>query len=279
MIDHSYAQTNRQLFSQMQQKGYSPAEVVKVCAAHELARTLVTGFYRPSGSPFISHLVGTASVLAGLRVPVELVIAGLLHAAYMHGDFGTLRRGATAKNREVVRQAVGAEVEEYVARYTALEWRRKTIDGLKDRMNSMNFVDRNVVLICLANWLEHLLDFDILCGPGVDRRLQAIMRRGPILVDAAHMLGYPSLGEELESIYQQTLNTKIVQAFRSGPGRTFLVVPLSYRKRLLPAAYQIAGKTTRRLRSAVRRRLKRARWDRGGAPDRERDARLHTGVD
>ncbi len=278
MIDHSYAQTNRQLFSQMQQKGYSPAEVVKVRAAHELARTLVTGFYRPSGSPFISHLVGTASVLAGLRVPVELVMAGLLHAAYMHGDFGTLRRGATAKNREVVRQAVGAEVEEYVARYT--EWRRKTIDGLKDRMNSMNFVDRNVVLICLANWLEHLLDFDILCGPGVDRRLQAIMRRGPILVDAAHMLGYPSLGEELESLHQQTLNTEIVQAFGSGdrPGGTFLVAPLSYRKRLLPAACQIAGKTTRRLRSAVRRRLKRRDGTEGARPTKGATQRLHTGV-
>ena len=253
MIDHRYAQTNRQLYAQMQRLGYPPTELVRVRAAYELARTLVTGLYRPSGSPFISHLVGTASVLGVLRVPVELVLAGLLHAAYMHGDFGTLRRGATPTNRAFVRRALGKEAEEYVARYTAFQWNQNTINGLRTRLKSSDAMERDIVLIRLANWHEHLLDFDILCGPGIDRRLQAIMRRGPILADAAHMLGYPSLGEELESIHQQTLNTKIVQAFRSGdgPGRTFLVAPLSYRKRLIPAAYQIAGKTTRRLRSAV----------------------------
>ena len=58
---------------------------------YEFAMLLFTGLFLPSGKGFIDHLVGTASNLASLHTRIEIVAAGLIHAAYLHGDFW--RRG------------------------------------------------------------------------------------------------------------------------------------------------------------------------------------------
>jgi len=50
-----------------------------------MAARLMNGGFRPCGRPFINHLVGTAAVLLRYDLRIEVVIAGLLHAAYSHG--------------------------------------------------------------------------------------------------------------------------------------------------------------------------------------------------
>ncbi len=85
---HSYAQTNIQLFNQLRQDGYSDADLILVRNAYELAMVLFTGRFQPSGKSFIAHVVGTASILAWLRLPAPVVAAGLLHNVYENGDFG-----------------------------------------------------------------------------------------------------------------------------------------------------------------------------------------------
>ncbi|MBL1211120.1 HD domain-containing protein, partial [Geminocystis sp. GBBB08] len=74
------AQTNLQLFNQLYFLNYSEDNCQRVAQAYELATSLFTAQFRSSGKTFISHLVGTASILANLSVSVDLVIAGLLHA-------------------------------------------------------------------------------------------------------------------------------------------------------------------------------------------------------
>ena len=113
---HSYAQTNIQLFNQLKRDSYSDAELACIRNAYELAMRLFTGLYRASGKTFIAHIVGTASILSSLHAPAEVVTAGVLHAAYKHGDFGNWAKGVSDAKREQVRRAFGDKVEEYVAR-------------------------------------------------------------------------------------------------------------------------------------------------------------------
>ena len=74
---HAYAQTNVQLFNQLQSEGYSARDRELVRLAYEFAMGLFTGLFLPSGKTFIDHLVGTASILTSLHVPVEVVAASV----------------------------------------------------------------------------------------------------------------------------------------------------------------------------------------------------------
>lgn len=111
---HSYAQTNIQLFNQINSEGYSKEDLVCISNAYNLAITLFPCYYRPSGKTFIAHLVGTASILASLHAPITIVVAALIHAIYAEGDFGSWTKGISNAKRERVRRVVGKEAEEYV---------------------------------------------------------------------------------------------------------------------------------------------------------------------
>src|SRR5262249_20277729 len=112
---HLYAQTNAQLFNQLRSEGYSKTEREFVRDVYEFGMTLFSGLFLSSGKLLIDHLVGTASILASLRVSIEIVAAGLIHAAYLHGDFGGMRHGITEAKRKRVNTVVGDAVEKYVA--------------------------------------------------------------------------------------------------------------------------------------------------------------------
>src|SRR5919106_5061667 len=160
-----YAQTNLQLYTQLRRAGYPDAQLTLVRSGYDLARRLCTASFRGSGKPLLAHLVGTASILASMRQPATVVTAGLLHAAYALGDFGDGRLGMTEPKRDRLRQTVGAEVENLVARYTAFDWNKHTIPSIRERVESLSPIERDVLVIRLANELEDHLDFGVLyCG-------------------------------------------------------------------------------------------------------------------
>src|SRR5215468_6814144 len=103
----SYAQTNLQLYRQLAAEGYAPADVERAARAHEVGLRLFPCTYRGSGKPFLAHLVGTASILASLRVRIPVVVTGLLHAVYTHGEFGNGWRGMTDSKRATMRSEIG----------------------------------------------------------------------------------------------------------------------------------------------------------------------------
>ncbi len=119
----NYAQTNIQLYNQLRDKGYSKQEINAVYQAYELAIQLLGCLFRTSGKTFIAHLVGTASILGSIHVPANIVVAGLLHAAYVRGDFGNIKGGLydknrdgvrSVKNRDRVRSVIGQKAEKHV---------------------------------------------------------------------------------------------------------------------------------------------------------------------
>src|SRR5438552_14984862 len=136
-----YAQTNIQLVNQMRERGYSSDDITLISNAYRFSLPLFSGRFRVSGKTFFAHLIGTASVLASLDRDATLVAAGLLHAAYTHGDFGDGGRGVTDDKRAQVRAPVGNRVEDYVARYAGLRWDAESIPAIATGLGSMTQAD------------------------------------------------------------------------------------------------------------------------------------------
>jgi (p)ppGpp synthase/HD superfamily hydrolase len=234
---HSYAQTNVQLFNQLRSEGYSKEERERVRQAYEFAMRLFTGLFLPSGRPFIDHLVGTASILASLHVSVELVTAGLIHAAYQHGDFGGIEKGILEAKRKQVRNAVGGDVEAYVARYDRLLWNLERILILRGALDELDPIDRNVLLMRLANELEHNLDLGVLYFFRSEKQQKwhqgDIERYGPIMRDMSERLGFSSLSAEIERVFRNVTLAQlpITPWIRNNQKVPYLVAPKSYRER------------------------------------------------
>lgn len=129
------AQTNLQLYAQLE-----PSQTPAVAAAYGLAAQLFTGQFRASGKPFLAHLVGTASLLAGQGRPLEEITTGLLHAAYDNGDFG-----ATVKNRrEEVRAVIGELAEAYLDAYA--NWDSDVVQRIAGELTTAEAILRHLRL-------------------------------------------------------------------------------------------------------------------------------------
>lgn len=228
----AYAQTNLQLYAQLRRTNASAADLALVRAGYDLAMHLCPASFRGSGKPLLAHLVGTASILASIRQPARVVTAGLLHAAYVFGDFGDGHSGIVESRRERVRQAVGQEVEELVARYTRFDWNKNTIPAIRRRVEQLTSIERDVLVIRLANELEDHLDFGVLyCGNAEQRRDYI---RSPLnqSVDMARSLGLTELAAELDAAFTQTLTATLPPALRNTHDYTFVQPPASHSPRL-----------------------------------------------
>ncbi len=235
-----YAQTNIHLYHQLQRGGYSNEEIGRVRQAYELATELFCCLYRPSGKTFISHLVGTASILASLHVSLDVVLAGLLHAAYSEGDFGDLRKKLSEPTRQKVRAIIGDTAEEYVRQYARLPWNRETVSALYRNVSDLGSDDRTIVLMRLANDLEDHLDRGILYCHNAKDRLASLKSPHNLLVASAEKLGYSVLASELNRVLQETLQYSINNDLISqGEGKGVLrKIPFSYRQRFTHYLYQ-----------------------------------------
>jgi predicted HD phosphohydrolase len=84
---------------------YSEAALNYLCNIYDFALQIFTGRLRGSGKPFLSHLVGTASILATLDAPTRVVAAGLLH------DLGVLYCGNAEYRQEYIRSSLYLSIE------------------------------------------------------------------------------------------------------------------------------------------------------------------------
>ena len=237
----SYAQTNLQLYAELETLGASEADQALVARGYRLAAELFSGQYRGSGKPFVAHLVGTASILASLRVPTPVVVAGLLHAVYDQGDFGYSFRGRHADKRREVARVVGSEAEEYVQQYFQLRWTDAAIAAFHAR-SEFSPSERFVILIRLANELEDYLDTGLLfCANAVDRMSRAARRREPQAA-LARQLGCDSLAEELTRALEANERRTLAAGVRGAHGHSALSQPRSYRRRPAVAVRQYVAR-------------------------------------
>jgi hypothetical protein len=184
--------------------------------------------------------VGTASVLSWLGAPIEVVTAGLLHAAYLHGDFGCTTGISDAKRKRLI-DVVGAQTEEYITRYDRFLLTAQELASLETMLSDLSAIDRYIVLMRLANELEHHLDFGGLYFVEGEQRQAAHRRyleaRFPALIKLANALGYGSLATELEKVWRQiaALKLPLEPVIASRQKVAYLIAPKSHKIRMAVA--------------------------------------------
>lgn len=242
---HNYAQTNLQLYRQLAEQGYPTSEVAGIARAYDLGLRLFPGTYRGSGKPFLAHLVGTASILGTLQARMPVIASGLLHAVYTHGEFGNGWRGISNPKRAEVREAVGEEIEDLVARYTALRWEARTIPAIRARLGALSPVEREVVLVRLANELEDHLDLGILYLADAERRLRFMQTDLPAAVEMAELLGFPSLAKSLIATFEEVSRAEVDSSLRMAETESFRLPFASHRLRLRVALSHLIARYLR----------------------------------
>ena len=228
----SYAQTYPQLVNQLRALGYSRNDLILIRESYEVAMALYSARFQPSGKSFMAHLVGTASVLASVRVPSPLVSAGLLHNAYATGDFGDGNHSVTTRRRRRIVSAVGHEVEQYVARFPTVGWKSPEAKVATNNPAKLDPVDRGAFLILIADQLDHLSDLDFLYYR--DRERQNYFENCGPAIEAAESLGMDCLAAELKQRIEhaRTQDLPVELPEKRVAGGAFVVAPGSSRKRL-----------------------------------------------
>ena len=230
-----YAHTNLQLFNQLHRDGYTSAEIQQIRKAHEFAVLLFACRFSCWGEPFIVHVIGTASVLSTFKVSAQLVAAGLLHNVYGTGDFGDGRIGVTSRRRAVVHSAVGEGVEGLVyAFHRSLKWSPERVNGLLAHLDSLSSYERDVLLLRLADLVEHYRDLGQAYGGRLQQARDKIAQVGDAWLHAAEHLVGPRFRAVLRQLFAETDAADLPPELCGLTGYThsFVVLPRSYRERL-----------------------------------------------
>jgi (p)ppGpp synthase/HD superfamily hydrolase len=195
------AQTNVALYRQMRFLGYGAESLRLARDSYSLVRGPFAGHYRACGKPFVCHLVGTASIIASLESDPELISAALLHSVYEpFFQFGN-NRGSARLTPDVIRDAVGENVERYVAAYRDTPWTVTSIPALAKDAPSAGTHHSKVLLLRLTNELDDHLDHAMAyCAQGRSWNDATF----DLWVDMAGALGYPTLAKALQEVHEDT---------------------------------------------------------------------------
>lgn len=228
---YAFAQTIIQLYNQLQEKGYSQGDLLFVKKTYDLAIQLFSGRFQENGKEFISHCVGTASILASLGQSVDIVATGLIHNVYWTGDFGDGERGITRKKQLYIRQTLGSNVENLVSCFNSFQWGEKFFPRIHASLAAMTQLDQTIVLLYLADNVEHNLNFGSTYYSAQERSSYC-PSNGNLMIEMANILGFPFLAQHLEAVQRQNAEIQIPQEFHSTHRRGFLI-PKSLTKRWL----------------------------------------------
>lgn len=222
------AQTNLQLYRQLWTAGWNDEALTTVHDAYELVDALFVGQRRRSHKPFVAHLVGTASVVADVDGRRELVLAGLVHAAYGFGEWGDGRRGVTEGKRRRLRAVVGADAEAIVCAYASLAY---TVDDLEREAAAARrgaSTTRDIVLLRIAGEVEEHSDLAVrLDSSPPSMRQPAAME---LMVRLASELGAPALAARVAAMHDEEMRADVAASLVDGSGPTPLA-PRSHQLR------------------------------------------------
>lgn len=237
------AQTNLQLYAQLLEAGTGVDQVAFVRDGYALAARLFAGQLRPEGRPFLCHVVGVASILAMSGAAPETIVAGLLHSAYSHGDFGfgkgQLSRGA----RDEVAGVVGPQVEEVVARYSELRWSAELVESWVANPGRIRANERQIAWIRLADSAEDALDcgLQLSAKPGNPHRDIAPQ----MLVALSNALGFTPLAASLERVLVTQEVEFDLSRLRDHHAGSYVVGPASWREKIFPRLLRVARRVVR----------------------------------
>lgn len=153
------AQTRSDLLDLAQVHGYSGSDLRSLSDACARAQLVMNAGYRPCGRPFLNHLIGTASALVRYGFRIDVVVAGLLHAAYTHCP--PVQSGAAAAVAQIEMLLGGRDsaVERLVHDYTLRESQHAAI--ALDRVGDLTTHEAELLMLVAANELDMHLSGEI----------------------------------------------------------------------------------------------------------------------
>lgn len=220
------AQTRSDLLDLAERQGYSGGDLRSLSDACARAQLVMNAGYRPCGRPFLNHLIGTASVLARYGFRIDVVVAGLLHAAYTHCP--PVQSGAAAAVAQIEMLLGGRDsaVERLVHNYTLRESQLAAITV--DRVGDLTTHDAELLMLVAANELDMHLSGEI----RYTGRTDAIGASGLEVIDAvADRIGARGLAASLRRCIAEAapvapaLLTGAAASYRIG-GRTPGAMPM-----------------------------------------------------
>ncbi len=148
-----YAQTVDQLCDQVRAYDYQ-ADIALIQRAYAFADDAHRGQKRATGEPYIIHPLATASILASMRLPTAIIVAGLLHDVPED----------TAKTLEDIKETFGDDVSSMVAGITKLgKIKYRGMERYTENLRKMFLAvaaDVRVVFIKFADRLHNLQTLD-----------------------------------------------------------------------------------------------------------------------
>ncbi len=174
-------------------------EIEHLWTIYDFLAKLFSGRYRGSGRPFVNHLTGTAGLLIMHSGNPAEIRAGFAHAAYTQGEFGKIKAGASASNREAVRSVIGEEAEALVFHYQDFDWLRILDRYSKGESLPISNVEKSLLFVRLANELDDSMD----CGVYDIRWCQRCLHRLELGAKVAESIGRASLASQARSRIQK----------------------------------------------------------------------------
>ena len=225
----SVAQTNLQLYRQLELAGWSTKDRQRAIVAYALVAELQTGQYRSSGKTFIAHLCGTASVVAAAGGTVDETLAALLHAAYNDGDFGDGKRSPkTPRKQAELRAAIGVDAERLVAQYSEWPWRERLAALLEGGPEVLAPWERPIALMRLANEVDERVDGADDYAP---EHAAAVFALDDV-VRCARLLGRDELVPIAEAVRRAVAGFDVPPELRTATYASGTIAPRSMRTRL-----------------------------------------------
>lgn len=230
-MKYPVAQTNLQLYNQMQAAGYPDEDLATVRNAYEYGLEIFTGKVLTSSKVFVEHGIGAASVLAQIGEPASMVAAGILHNIFWNGVWEDGTMGITAAKREDVRRRLGDEILPSLERFHTLRWNAATAKELLARFDELDQATYQTILLRLADHVDHLTDGGIAYSPNAEARIAEAKDRLEPCVALAEKLGYPELGAEIRALTERAAALKVPAPLRATTDMRFawLVAPRSHR--------------------------------------------------
>ena len=209
----AFALTYPQLMNQAVAAGFAEPDLVRIRDAHELAQGLVDGVYRKYGTPFLCHLIRTASISMSETRSLEVVLAAVLHAVYFLNTFeASTRRGPRQADRELVRARIGSAAEELVTLYGETDWHIDALEAHAANAESQPPRMRKLLLLVLANELEDHLDAaEAYVG---DEQVPSD-RHASACLALAEGLGHHALASDLREAFDLCRNASVAPFLRT----------------------------------------------------------------
>lgn len=192
-FEYAPRQTITEFLIQLHENGHDSADLTRVRDAYRVACQMFAANYRANEKPFVCHLVGTASAVARFSRRIDLILAGLLHAAYDLGQFPDGKwGGASQKHRSWLASQVGKEASDLALRYERFKFTPVEVQKLAQTYSAD--ADQDIVLVRLCN------EIDDLAGGGLAFATKHGERIGAHAENCAKLaaaIGKPEIGDTI----------------------------------------------------------------------------------